>query len=211
MGATAVYQHRDSVGVDQIVLIKDISRLNNINPNPDRVLHPGINNISLNQDHVLKENSKPLRIPSINNIINSDGPDDIKELRNKRLTRNSGVANSNKKEGSDSVRAKAITIIINKLPVNRDILNYLNIIEKTDSKDLGVLDNTLEITKKRQSPLKEHPDEPRRKVTRIFLSVEEDIRYVKDTPIHAIKNPVPIPTCRRTGIESLVARVGRGE
>ena len=149
VGATAAYQHRDSVGVDQIVLIGDISRLNNANPNPDQVLHPGTNNASLNQDHVLKGNGEPPRIPSINNIINSNGPDDIKELRNKRLTRNSGVANSNKKEGSDSVGVKTIIIIINKLPVNRDIPDYSNIIEKTDSKDLRVLDDTLEITKKR--------------------------------------------------------------
>ena len=149
VGATAAYQHGDSVGVDQIVLIGDISRSNNANPNPDRVLHPGTNNASLNRDYVLEGNGEPLRIPSMNDIINSNGPDDIKELRNKRLTRNSGVANSNEKEGSDLVGVKVITIIINKLPVNRDVLDYLNIIKKTDSKDLGVLDNTLKIIKKR--------------------------------------------------------------
>ena len=70
-------------------------------------------------------------------------------MRNKRLTRNSGVANSNKKEGLDSVGVKAVIIIINKLPVNRDVLDYLNIIKKTDSKDLRVLDNALKIIKKR--------------------------------------------------------------
>ena len=149
MEATAAYQHGDSVGVNQTVLIGDINRLNNINPNPDRVLHPGINNVSLNRDHILKENGEPPRIPSINNIINSDRPDDIKELRNKRLTRNSRVANFNKKEGSDLVGVKIVTIIINKLPANRDVPDYLNIIKKTDSKDLRVLDNILKITKKR--------------------------------------------------------------
>ena len=149
VGAIAVCQHGDSVGVDQTVLIRDINRLNNANPNPDQVLHPGINNTNLNRDHVSEGNGEPLHIPSINDIINSDGPDDIKELRNKRLTQNSGVANSNKKEGSDSVGVKAVTIIINKLPVNRDIPDYSNIIKKTDSKDLRVLNNTLKITKKR--------------------------------------------------------------
>ena len=137
------------MGVDQTVLIRDISRLNNANPNPDRVLHPGINNVNLNRDHVLEGNGEPPRIPSINDIINSDRPDDIKELRNKRLTRNSRVANSNKKEGLDSVGVKAVTIIINKLPANRDVLDYSNIVEKTDSKDLEVLDDALEIIKKR--------------------------------------------------------------
>ena len=135
--------------VDQTVLIGDINRSNNANPNPDRVLYPGINNASLNQDHVLEGNSEPPHIPSINDMINSNGPDDTKELRNKRLTQNSGVANPNKKEGSDLVGAKAIIIVINKLPVNRDVLNYLNIVEKTDSKDLGVLDNVLKVIKKR--------------------------------------------------------------
>ena len=85
----------------------------------------------------------------MNDIINSDGPDDIKELRNKWLTRNSGVANSNKKEGSDLVGVKTVIIVIDKLPVNRDVLDYLNIIKKTDSKDLGVLDNALKVIKKR--------------------------------------------------------------
>ena len=127
----------------------DISRSNNINPNPDRVLHPGINNASLNRDHASEGNGKPPRIPSMNDIINSDGPDDTKELRNKRLTRNSGVANSNKKEGSDSVGAKAVTIVINKLSVNRDVPDHSNMVEKTDSKDLGVLDDAPEVTKKR--------------------------------------------------------------
>ena len=147
--ATAVYQHGDSVGVDQIILIRDISCSNNTNPNPDRVLHPGINNVSLNRDHASERNNKPPHIPSINDIINSDGPDDIKELRNKRLTRNSGVANSNEKEGSDLIGVKVVIIIINKLPVNRDVLDYLNIIKKTDSKDLRVLDDVLKIIKKR--------------------------------------------------------------
>ena len=137
------------MGVDQTVLIGDISRSNNINPNPDWVLHPGINNANLNRDHVSEENGEPPRIPSINDMINSDRPDDTKELRNKWLTRNSRVANSNKKEGSDSVGVKTVTIIIDKLPANRDVLDYLNMVKKTDSKDLGVLDNVLEVIKKR--------------------------------------------------------------
>ena len=149
VGAITTYQHKDSVGVDQTVLIGDISRSNNANPNPDRVLHPGINNVNLNQDYVLEGNGEPPRIPFINDIINSDRPDDIKELHNKRLTRNSRVANSNEKEGSDLVGAKTVIIIIDKPPANRDVLDHLNIIEKTDSKDLRVLDDVLEVTKKR--------------------------------------------------------------
>ena len=149
VGATAACQHGDSVRVDQTVLIGDISRSNNANPNPDWVLHLGTNNASLNQDHASEGNGEPPRIPSINDMINSDGPDDTKELRNKRLTQNSGVANPNKKEGSDLVGAKAVTIVINKLPVNRDVPDYSNIIKKTDSKDLRVLDDTPEVIKKR--------------------------------------------------------------
>ena len=68
---------------------------------------------------------------SINNIINNSNRfNNVEELCNKQLTRNSKVVNSNKREGSDLVKVKIIIIIINKLSVNKNVLNYSNIIKK---------------------------------------------------------------------------------
>ena len=47
------------------------------------------------------------------------------------------------------MRAKTIIIIINKLPVNKDISDHLNIIKKTNFKNLKVLNNVLKVVKKR--------------------------------------------------------------
>ena len=46
------------------------------------------------------------------------------------------------------MEAKAVTIIINKLLINKDILSYLNIINKINFKDFKILDNTLKVIKK---------------------------------------------------------------
>ena len=37
--------------------------------------------------------------------------------------------------------------------------------------------------------------------------MEEDIRYVKDTPIYVIKNPVPILTSYRSAVNDLIHNV----
>ena len=47
-------------------------------------------------------------------------------------------------------------IIINKLLVNRDVLDYLNIIEKINFKDFKSLDDISKIIKKRQLFLKKY-------------------------------------------------------
>ena len=109
-----------------------------------------INNINLNQDYVLKGNNKPLLILFINNIINNgNGFNNIEELHNKQFIQNSETNNSNKKKGLNLMKAKVITIIINKLLMNKNVLNHLNIIKKINSKDLKILNNILKIIKKR--------------------------------------------------------------
>ena len=104
----------------------------------------------------------------MNNTINGNRFNNIKELCNDRVIWNSRVANSNGREGSDLVGVKVVIIIINKLSVNKNVLNYLNIIKKTNSKNVRVLDDILEVIKKTQSFLKDYLNKSRQKVTRIF-------------------------------------------
>ena len=65
---------------------------------------------------------------------------------NQRQTRNSGGINS--KDNPDLVGAKAINIVINKQPVNRDVPNY-STIEKSDQNNLRILDDASEVIRKR--------------------------------------------------------------
>ena len=47
------------------------------------------------------------------------------------------------------MRVKAITIIINKSSLNKDVLDYLNIIEKINFKNFKILNNILKVVKKK--------------------------------------------------------------
>ena len=53
------------------------------------------------------------------------------------------------KKNLDLIKTKTVIIIINKLSVNKDVLDYLNMIKKINPKNFKVLNNTLEIMKKR--------------------------------------------------------------
>ena len=119
-----------------------------------------INNISLNRDHILEENNELLFILFINNVINNSNEfNNVEELHNEWFIRNFRIINFNGKENLDLVRIKVITIIIDKLPVNRDVLDYLNIIKKIDFKNFGVLDNIWKIIKKRWLFLRKYLNE----------------------------------------------------
>ena len=168
---------------------------NNTNPNTGReTLSNTRSDASPNQDPIPHKGSVGANRaqPKLSTHDNDATNTEKKESHsNQRQTRNSGGINS--KDNPDSVGAKAINIVINKQPVNRDVPDH-STVEKSDQNNLRILDDAPEATRKRQIPLEDHPDEPRRKATRIFLSVEEDTRCTKDTPIHTIRNPVPIPT-----------------
>ena len=133
---------------EYIDIVKELP--NNTSPNTGReTLSSARSNVSPNQDPIPHEGSVGANRaqPKLSTHDNDATSTEKKESHsNQRQTRNSGGINS--KDNPDSVGAKAINIIINKQPVNRDIPDH-STVEKSDQNNLRILDDAPEATRKR--------------------------------------------------------------